>query len=73
MSTHLNSIYILDPKTDLDTSKFRRSVIVVDLSINIWATTCDFQQFGILTSVDSDEPVKTSLSLETANDVQLVA
>ena len=24
---------------------------------NIWAGTCDFQQCGILTSVDSDEPV----------------
>ena len=24
---------------------------------HIWATTCDFQQCGILTSVDSDEPV----------------
>ena len=22
-----------------------------------WATICDFQQYGILTSVDSDEPV----------------
>ena len=24
----------------------------------IWAVTCDFQQCSILTSVDSDEPVK---------------
>ena len=24
----------------------------------IWAATCDFQQCGILTSVDSDEPVQ---------------
>ena len=24
----------------------------------IWAVTCDFQQCGILTSVDSDEPVQ---------------
>ena len=35
--------------------------------------TFDFQQFGILTSVDSDEPVQTPLSLETPNDVQSVA
>ena len=35
--------------------------------------TCDFQQSGILTSVDSDEPVSRLLSLETSNDVQLVA
>ena len=26
----------------------------------IWVTTCDFQQCGILTSVDSDEPVQHS-------------
>ena len=26
--------------------------------MTIWAATCDFQQCGILTSVDSDEPVQ---------------
>ena len=36
------------------------------VSENILAMTCDFQQCGILTSVDSDEPVHT-------NDVQSVA
>ena len=35
--------------------------------------TCGFQQCGILTSVDSDEPVRPPLSLETPNDVQSVA
>ena len=34
--------------------------------------TCDFQQCGILTIVDSDEPVQPPLSLETPNDVQSV-
>ena len=34
--------------------------------------TCDFQQFGVLTSVDSDESVQL-LSLETPNGVQSVA
>ena len=29
----------------------------------IWAATCDFQQCGILTSVDSDEPVQTPFKL----------
>ena len=29
----------------------------------IWAATCDFQQCGILTSVDSDEPVQPPLEL----------
>ena len=34
---------------------------------------CDFQQCGILTSVDSDESQQPPLSLETPNGVQLVA
>ena len=42
-------------------------------SDKIWAVTCDFQQCGILTNVDSDEPVQPPLSLETPNDVQSVA
>ena len=38
-----------------------------------WAVTCDFQQCGILTSVDSNEPVQPPLNLETRNDVRSVA
>ena len=38
--------------------------------VYICATTCDFQQCVILTSVDSDKPVQPPLSLETPNDVQ---
>ena len=38
-----------------------------------WAVTCDFQQCGILTSVDTDEPLQPPLSLETPNCVQSVA
>ena len=34
---------------------------------------CDFQQCGILTSVDSDESVQFVLILEIPNDVQPVA
>ena len=30
------------------------------------AVTCDFQQCGILTSVDSDEPVQPSLKLRNS-------
>ena len=30
---------------------------------NIWAAACDFQQSGILTSVDSDEPVQPPFKL----------
>ena len=33
----------------------------------------DFQQCGILTSVDSDKPVRLPLSLETPNDVRSAA
>ena len=32
--------------------------------------TCDFQQCGILRSVDSDKPEQHPLSLQTPNDVQ---
>ena len=32
----------------------------------IWAVTCDFQQCGILTSVDSDEPVQPPLRLRNS-------
>ena len=35
--------------------------------------TGDFQQCGILTSVDSDEPMSLLLSLVAPNDVQSVA
>ena len=31
-----------------------------------WAATCDFQQCGILTSVDSDEPVKPHFKLRNS-------
>ena len=30
---------------------------------NIWAVTCDFQQCGILTNVDSDKPVQSPFKL----------
>ena len=32
----------------------------------IWAMTCDFQQCGILTSVDSDEPVQPLFTLRNS-------
>ena len=32
-------------------------------SYQIWAVTCDYQQCGILTSVDSDEPVHPTVKL----------
>ena len=35
--------------------------------------TCDFQQCGILTSVDSDEPVLPPFDLRALNDVRSVA
>ena len=36
------------------------------LRMYIWAVTCDFQQCGILTSVDSDEPVQPSFKLRNS-------
>ena len=42
------------------------TLIVLDLLIT-------FQQCGILTSVDLDEPVQPPMNLETSNDVQSVA
>ena len=42
-------------------------------SQNRIAMTRDFQQYGILTSVDSDEPEQPLLNLETPNYVQSVA
>ena len=38
-----------------------------------WSATCDLQQCGILTSVDSDEPVKLLIILETPKAVRSVA
>ena len=38
-----------------------------------WAMTCDFQQCGILTSVDSGEPVQPPFKLRHSNDVQSAA
>ena len=35
-------------------------------SITNWAVTCDFQQCGILTSVDSNEPVQPTFQLRKA-------
>ena len=46
---------------------------VSEVSRYNWATTCDFQQCGILTGVDSDEAVHPHLSLETPNNVCSVA
>ena len=37
-----------------------------DIMHNIWAVTCDFQQCGILTSVDSDEPVQPPVNLRNS-------
>ena len=45
----------------------RTSIVIIK------AVTCDFQQCGIFTSLDSEEPVQPPISLETPNDVQSVA
>ena len=54
-----------------ESSKFRKSWTV---EIQIGAVTCDFQQCGILTTVDSDESVQPpTLGLEIPNGFQSVA
>ena len=50
--------------------------VLLYLFMRIWAATHDFQQCGILTSVDSDEPLKPPMklrALDTPNGVQSVA
>ena len=46
---------------------------VNELLRTIWAATWDFQQCGILTSVDKDEPVQPPIKLRNSNAVQSVA
>ena len=41
-----------------------------DYDTGKWAVTCDFQQCGILTNVDSDEPVQLPLNLRIPNRIQ---
>ena len=40
--------------------------IAFHVIIDNWAMTCDFQQYGILTSVDSDEPVQPPYQLRNS-------
>ena len=40
---------------------------------NEWTATCDFQQCGILTSVDSDQPLQPTFKFRTPNDARSVA
>ena len=53
--------------------------IIAIVSNSLWfkglhlAATCDFQQCGILTSVDSEEPVQPPAKLRNSNDVRSVA
>ena len=45
--------YLLQPT--MDTPPLKAVTVVIK---NIWAATCDFQQYGILKTEDSDEPVQ---------------
>ena len=42
-----------------------RNILILSRKHN-WAMTCDFQQRGILTSVDSDEPVQPPFKLRNS-------
>ena len=43
-----------------------KNCVYQNLWIYIWAVTCDFQQCGILTCVDSDKPVQPPTKLRNA-------
>ena len=62
------------PLTRLDTPAwaFKDGFCVYAKITNI-SSTCDFQQCGILTSVDSDEPVQPPVKLRNPNGVRSVA
>ena len=45
---------------------------ITHLTCNKLAATCDSQKCGILTSVDSDEPVQTLFKLRNSNGVRTV-
>ena len=66
-----NYLYQLFPIKTYNTIQYYNCIVLYYQ--NIWAVTCDFQQCGILTSVDPDKPVQPPSSLETPNYVQSVA
>ena len=41
-------------------------IIYLEVVLNALSTTCDFQQCGILTSVDSDEPLQSPFKLRSS-------
>ena len=52
--------WIKGPSHSLETGPCRHNTVPIFpilMKYNKWAVTCDFQQCGILTSVDLDEPV----------------
>ena len=49
------------------TQSFSKRSIYCNMKINhLWAKTCDFQQCGILTSIDSDQPVQPPFKLRNS-------
>ena len=66
---HLSTYY---SSIDIHSIYMYNDVKCVNCAIHHYrATNCDFQQCGILTSVDSDEPAQPLLSLETPNAVKV--
>ena len=47
-------------------TRFALAFRLIQKYYNNWATTCDFHQCGILTSVDSDEPVQPPFKLRNS-------
>ena len=50
----------------LDEEEKKKKYCLYHADNHIWAMTCDFQQCGVLTNVDSDEPVKPPFRLRNS-------
>ena len=66
-------IFIINLAHFVKLCQLYNSILLITLPYMIWASAWDFQQFDILTSVDSTSLCSTLLSLETPNSVQSVA
>ena len=50
----------------IDCHDFLNCYTIIYVHVYNWAATCDFQQCGILTSVDPDEPVLPPVKLRNS-------
>ena len=64
-NTHLSLSLLVDLSMHFDFPE--RMCMYQSLSLSLSIVTCDFQQFDILTSVDSDEPLQPPFKLRNSN------